>query len=60
MEGANVILAEYQDRQDAFLAYVRKVSGGGSADEFAKPAGLHDDGTLTDDEYAAAKAKVIG
>ena len=53
-------LQRAEDHEDAFVAHVRKTSGGGSADELTKLAGLHDDGTLSDDEYAAAKAKVIG
>ena len=40
--------------------YIRDVaSSGGSSDELAKLAGLHDGGKLTDEEYAAAKAKVL-
>jgi hypothetical protein len=34
-------------------------SSGGSSDELVKLAGLHDGGKLTDDEYAAAKAKIL-
>ncbi len=48
------------DREDAFSSYVRKVSGGGSAAKLAELAGLHDDGTLSDEEFAAAKSKIIG
>src|SRR5262245_17802498 len=41
--------------------YVQSVSTGGTAaDELAKLADLHDKGVLTDDEYAAAKAKALG
>jgi Short C-terminal domain len=35
-------------------------SGGSEADELQQLADLHDAGTLTDDEFAAAKAKVLG
>jgi hypothetical protein len=34
-------------------------SSGGSSDELVKLAGLHDDGKLTDDEYVAAKTKIL-
>jgi type VI protein secretion system component VasK len=40
--------------------YIRTVAGSGSAaDELAKLSALHDAGTLSDDEWAAAKAKLI-
>ena len=35
-------------------------SGGHQADELQRLADLHDSGALTDDEFAAAKAKVLG
>jgi hypothetical protein len=35
-------------------------SGGTGADEIQRLAELHDAGTLTDDEFAAAKAKALG
>ena len=35
-------------------------SGDSSTDELQRLADLHDAGTLTDDEFAAAKAKVLG
>ena len=48
----------YQQQQQD---YIRNVAGSGdSADELAKLAELHNAGTLSDDEYAAAKAKAIG
>jgi Short C-terminal domain len=34
--------------------------GGGEVDELARLASLHDAGALTDDELAAAKAKLLG
>ncbi|MGI9622496.1 MAG: SHOCT domain-containing protein [Acidimicrobiales bacterium] len=51
-----------QAQQDATNAYIRDVagSGGSSADELAKLSELHKNGTLSDDEYAAAKAKALG
>ena len=53
---------EAQEAEAAFQDYVRDAagSGGGSADELAKLAELHGNGTLSDDEYAKAKAKVLG
>jgi len=41
--------------------YIRQVagSGGSAADELTKLAALHDSGKLTDDEFAAQKAKLL-
>ena len=40
--------------------YIRNVASSGSAaDELEKLKNLHDQGVLTDDEYAAQKAKVL-
>jgi len=58
-----------QDRQikqateaaKAQRAYIQEVaSPSGTADELAKLKGLHDQGVLTDEEFAAQKAKVLG
>jgi len=54
-----------QDRQDAdraFKAYAQEAAGSGTseAEQLAKLAEMHDSGALRDDEYARAKAKVIG
>ena len=49
-----------QANEQAFRSYVQDAAGGGSADELAKLAELHANGTLSDDEYARAKAKVLG
>jgi hypothetical protein len=49
--------------QKAFDAYVRKTagtSGGGSADELAKLADLKAKGVITDAEFDAQKAKLLG
>ena len=41
--------------------YIQSVSGSGSAaDEIEKLKKLHDSGALTDEEYAAQKAKALG
>lgn len=50
-----------QRQEDAAQSYIRQAagSGGGTGDELAKLAELHGNGTLSDAEYAAAKAKVL-
>ena len=48
--------------QKAQEDYIRTVAGSGgvsAADELAKLAGLHDSGRLTDQEFAAQKAKLL-
>jgi ABC-type multidrug transport system fused ATPase/permease subunit len=40
--------------------YIQSVSGGDTADQLEKLSALHANGTLSDEEYAAAKAKAIG
>ena len=49
-------------QQEAFDAYVKEAagSGGGSAEELAKLADLKEKGVLTDAEFAAQKAKILG
>lgn len=48
--------------QKAQNAYIRDVAGseGGTADELEKLAKLKDSGVLTDEEFAAQKAKLLG
>jgi type VI protein secretion system component VasK len=52
------------DQQAAFKKYVQDTAAEGQAtsqaDELAKLAQLHDSGALTDAEFAAQKAKVLG
>ena len=50
------------DMQKAQNAHIRDVagSGGGTADELEKLAKLKDSGALTDEEFAAQKAKLLG
>jgi type VI protein secretion system component VasK len=51
-----------QQKDDAMRAYVREAagsSGGSNADELAKLAQLRDQGVLTDQEFAAQKAKLL-
>src|SRR5262245_19708345 len=53
-------LAERQEAQQEFDAYVRQASGGGSAaDELAKLAKLNDEHKLSDEEFERAKAKIV-
>jgi predicted PurR-regulated permease PerM len=54
-------LRSAQAQQDAFDGYVRETAGtSSSADEIAKLSALKDKGTITDAEFAAQKAKVLG
>ena len=48
-------------REEAAVAYIQETAGAdtGSADEIAKLVQLHKDGVLTDDEFAAQKAKAL-
>jgi hypothetical protein len=50
-----------QAQDEAFRSYVQDVAatGGGTADELTKLAGLHDQGVLTDAEFAQQKAKLL-
>ena len=52
--------AQVSQQIEAQDQYIRSVSGGGSADELEKLAKLHRDGVLTDEEFAAQKAKALG
>ena len=52
--------AAAEQQEAAVQAYIRDATGGGTADELAKLADLHANGTLNDDEYAKAKAKALG
>jgi hypothetical protein len=55
----NMQEAQRQDQQ--FRKYVQDAAGsGGGADQLAKLADLHKQGVLTDDEFAAQKAKILG
>jgi hypothetical protein len=53
-------LAQHQKAQEQLDAYVRQTAGSGSAaDELTKLAKLHDDHKLSDQEFEAAKAKIV-
>ncbi len=49
-----------QEQAQQVQDQIRQQVGYSSADELEKLKKLHDSGTLTDDEYAAQKAKVLG
>ena len=52
--------ADVQQQQAALDDYVRQTAGtSGPADELQKLAALRDNGTLTDAEFAAQKAKLL-
>jgi Short C-terminal domain/Phospholipase_D-nuclease N-terminal len=56
-------LAKAQRNQEAFSQYVRQTAGAGTtstADELAKLADLRDRGTISDEEFQHAKAKLLG
>ncbi|MDJ0792042.1 MAG: SHOCT domain-containing protein [Acidimicrobiia bacterium] len=62
VEGGNMQkrkLEEHADMQKAQDDYIRSVSGSSSADQLEKLKSLHDQGALTDEEYAQQKAKVL-
>ena len=46
-------------QEKAQREYIQEVSGGSSADELEKLKRLHDQGVLTDEEFAAQKQKVL-
>jgi hypothetical protein len=49
-----------QAAQDQFDSYVRDTAGsGGPASELANAKALHENGTLTDEEFTAMKAKIL-
>lgn len=53
-------IAEQKHAQNAFNEYVRETAATATpAEELEKLAKLHDNGKLTDDEYATLKAKVL-
>jgi multidrug resistance efflux pump len=55
-------LAQAQRNQQAFNQYVRETAATSTstADELAKLADLHDRGTISDEEFQHAKAKLLG
>jgi len=54
-------MADMAARENATRSYIQGVATTGStADELAKLAGLHDRGVLTDQEFSAQKAALLG
>ena len=56
-------MARAQRNEEAFSQYVRQTAGAGTtstADELAKLADLRDRGTISDEEFQHAKAKLLG
>ena len=64
-EGGNMQkrgMKQAADQQQAQAEYIQSVAGSGgdsTADQLEKLKSLHDQGVLTDDEFAAQKAKVL-
>jgi Short C-terminal domain/Phospholipase_D-nuclease N-terminal len=53
-------IQQAQANEQAFRSYVQQSAGGSSAaDQLARLADLHSRGVLTDEEFAAEKAKVL-
>ena len=48
-----------KEQQQAFNSYVQQAAGTSTADQLATLATLKDDGTLTDAEFEAQKAKLL-
>jgi hypothetical protein len=48
------------EQQQAFDSHVREAAGTSTADDLAKLADLKDKGVLTDAEFQAQKAKILG
>lgn len=50
---------DYQAAEAAQKEYIRSVAGTGTADELEKLARLRDSGVVTEEEFAAQKAKLL-
>lgn len=57
---ANRSAAQAAAAEESFESYVRDVAGGGAASELEKASSLHAAGSLSDDEYASLKSKILG
>ena len=53
-------MADARQQEQAFSAYVKQAAGGGTADELSKLADLRASGVITDAEFQAQKAKLLG
>lgn len=57
---ADRAMADAQAQDEAVRAYIRDASGGsGVADEIERLGRLHDEGKLSDDEFASLKGKLL-
>ena len=57
---SNRAVESARQQEEAVQSYIRQTAGSGSAaDELAKLADLHANGTIDDAEYASLKAKVL-
>jgi len=53
-------MADARAQDQAFGNYVKQATGGSTADELSKLADLRDRGVITDTEFQAQKAKLLG
>ena len=53
-------MKEQVEAKQQFDEYVRDVAGGGAASELERAAALHNEGKISDEEYASLKAKILG
>ncbi len=54
------MMARQQEAQSQMDTYIRDTAGSSAADELAKLADLHAKGTISDEEFAKMKAKLVG
>jgi hypothetical protein len=54
------MMARQAEAQTQMDTYVRETAGSSPADELHKLSELHDKGTISDEEFAKLKAKVVG
>ncbi len=52
-------MKEQVEAKQQFDEYVRDVAGGGAASELERAAALHNEGKISDEEYASLKAKIL-
>jgi hypothetical protein len=57
---ASAAYAARQEQPPASYVAPAPVSTGGEVDELSRLAQMHDSGALSDDEFAAAKAQLLG
>ena len=53
-------IARQTDAQGQMDSYIRQTAGGSPADELSKLSDLKEKGTLSDEEFERAKAKLLG